>query len=495
MTITAPTASTEAALLEKIPTGLFIGGKWVDASDGGTFDVNDPATGKTLLTIASATPEDGKAALDAAVAAQESWAATPARTRGEILRRAWELLQERKDEVALLMTLEMGKPLAEAYGEVTYGGEFLRWFSEEAVRISGRYGSNPEGTGRMIVTHHPVGPCFLITPWNFPLAMATRKIAPALAAGCTVVVKPAALTPLTTLLFVRILEDAGVPAGVVNVVQTTASRAVSAPIIADHRLRKLSFTGSTEVGVALLKQAADNVLRTSMELGGNAPFIVFDDADLDKAVDGAMAAKFRNSGEACTAANRFIVHESVAEEFAARVAERVSGFKVGRGTEEGVNVGPLIDQAAVDKARSLVEDAVARGASVRTGGEAIEGDGTFFQPTVVSGVTPGSEILSTEIFGPVLSIIPFTDEDDAVRLANSTEFGLAAYVFTKDLARGQRMIDRLETGMLGLNAGVISNAAAPFGGIKQSGLGREGGIEGIHEYLTTKYTMTPNPSL
>ncbi|AXH37147.1 NAD-dependent succinate-semialdehyde dehydrogenase [Humibacter sp. BT305] len=493
--MTAPTASTEAALLEKIPTGLFIGGKWVDASDGGTFDVNDPATGKTLLTIASATPEDGKAALDAAVAAQESWAATPARTRGEILRRAWELLQERKDEVALLMTLEMGKPLAEAYGEVTYGGEFLRWFSEEAVRISGRYGSNPEGTGRMIVTHHPVGPCFLITPWNFPLAMATRKIAPALAAGCTVVVKPAALTPLTTLLFVRILEDAGVPAGVVNVVQTTASRAVSAPIIADHRLRKLSFTGSTEVGVALLKQAADNVLRTSMELGGNAPFIVFDDADLDKAVDGAMAAKFRNSGEACTAANRFIVHESVAEEFAARVAERVSGFKVGRGTEEGVNVGPLIDQAAVDKARSLVEDAVARGASVRTGGEAIEGDGTFFQPTVVSGVTPGSEILSTEIFGPVLSIIPFTDEDDAVRLANSTEFGLAAYVFTKDLARGQRMIDRLETGMLGLNAGVISNAAAPFGGIKQSGLGREGGIEGIHEYLTTKYTMTPNPSL
>ncbi|MCS5497892.1 NAD-dependent succinate-semialdehyde dehydrogenase [Cnuibacter physcomitrellae] len=495
MTITTPTASTEAALLEKIPTGLFIGGKWVDASDGGTFDVDDPATGKNLLTIASATPEDGKAALDAAVAAQESWAATPARTRGEILRRAWELLQERKDEVALLMTLEMGKPLAEAYGEVTYGGEFLRWFSEEAVRISGRYGSNPEGTGRMIVTHHPVGPCFLITPWNFPLAMATRKIAPALAAGCTVVVKPAALTPLTTLLFVRILEDAGVPAGVVNVVQTTASRAVSAPIIADHRLRKLSFTGSTEVGVALLKQAADNVLRTSMELGGNAPFIVFDDADLDKAVDGAMAAKFRNSGEACTAANRFIVHESVAEEFAARVAERVSGFKVGRGTEEGVNVGPLIDQAAVDKARSLVEDAVARGASVRTGGEAIEGDGTFFQPTVVSGVTPGSEILSTEIFGPVLSIIPFTDEDDAVRLANSTEFGLAAYVFTKDLARGQRMIDRLETGMLGLNAGVISNAAAPFGGIKQSGLGREGGVEGIHEYLTTKYTMTPNPSL
>ncbi|WP_378143705.1 NAD-dependent succinate-semialdehyde dehydrogenase [Cnuibacter sp. UC19_7] len=495
MTITTPTASTEAALLEKIPTGLYIGGQWVEASDGGTFDVNDPATGKTLLTIASATPEDGKAALDAAVAAQDSWAATPARTRGEILRRAWELLQERKDEVALLMTLEMGKPLAEAYGEVTYGGEFLRWFSEEAVRISGRYGSNPEGTGRMIVTHHPVGPCFLITPWNFPLAMATRKIAPALAAGCTVVVKPAALTPLTTLLFVRILEDAGVPAGVVNVVQTTASRAVSAPIIADHRLRKLSFTGSTEVGVALLKQAADNVLRTSMELGGNAPFVVFDDADLDKAVDGAMAAKFRNSGEACTAANRFIVHESVAEEFAARVAERVAAFKVGRGTEEGVNVGPLIDQAAVDKARSLVEDAVARGASVRTGGEAVEGDGTFFQPTVVSGVTPGSEILSTEIFGPVLSIIPFTDEDDAVRLANSTEFGLAAYVYTKDLARGQRMIDRLETGMLGLNAGVISNAAAPFGGIKQSGLGREGGVEGIHEYLTTKYTMTPNPSL
>jgi succinate-semialdehyde dehydrogenase / glutarate-semialdehyde dehydrogenase len=388
----------------------------------------------------------------------------------------------------------MGKPLGEALGEVTYGGEFLRWFSEEAVRVSGRYGSNPEGTGRMVVSHHPVGPCFLITPWNFPLAMATRKIAPALAAGCTVVVKPAELTPLTTLLFTQVLEEAGVPAGVVNVLPTASAQEVSAPIIADPRLRKLSFTGSTEVGRILLKQAADNVLRTSMELGGNAPFVVFEDADLDAAVEGALAAKFRNSGEACTAANRFLVHRDVADEFARRMSARVAALRVGRGTEDGVDVGPLIDSAAIDKARILVEDAVSRGATLHTGGSAIAGPGTFFEPTVVSGVPEGSDILATEIFGPVVSIVPFSDEDDAVRLANDTPYGLVAYVWTRDLARGQRMIERLETGMLGLNAGVISNAAAPFGGVKQSGLGREGGVEGIHEYLTTKYTMTPDPT-
>ncbi|MEV8214413.1 NAD-dependent succinate-semialdehyde dehydrogenase [Leifsonia sp. NPDC077715] len=482
----------ENALLERVPDGLYIGGEWTSGS-AGTFPVFDPATGDRIKEIADASPEDGIRALDAAVAAADDWAATPARQRGEILRRAFDLLQERRDEFALLMTLEMGKPLAEASGEVTYGGEFLRWFSEEAVRIQGRYGANPEGTGRMIVSQHPVGPCFLITPWNFPLAMATRKIAPALAAGCTVVIKPAELTPLTTLYFAKLLEDAGLPGGVLNVVTTTTSGKVSAPIIADSRLRKLSFTGSTEVGRKLLQQASENVLRTSMELGGNAPFVVFDDADLDKAVDGAMLAKFRNIGEACTAANRFIVHEAVADEFARRVTERVNGLRVGRGTEEGVTIGPLINEDAIDKAASLLQDAVTRGASVLTGGGRVDGTGTFFEPTVVTDVRPGSEILRQEIFGPVLSIIRFSDEDEAVRLANDTEYGLVSYVFTKDLARGQRMIERLETGMMGLNVGVVSNAAAPFGGVKQSGLGREGGFEGIHEYLNTKYTLTPNP--
>jgi succinate-semialdehyde dehydrogenase/glutarate-semialdehyde dehydrogenase len=376
---------------------------------------------------------------------------------------------------------------------VTYGGEFLRWFSEEAVRITGRYATNPEGTGRMIVSQHPVGPCYLITPWNFPLAMATRKIAPALAAGCTVVVKPAELTPLTTLYFVKLLQEVGLPAGVVNVITTSSAGAVSEPIIADSRLRKLSFTGSTPVGRTLLAQAGKRVLRTSMELGGNAPFVIFDDADLDKAVDGAMAAKFRNIGQACTAANRFIVHESIAEEFARRVTERVQAFTVGRGTDEGVTIGPLIDDRAVAKSEKLVQDAVSRGAKVLTGGQRIEGEGTYYQPTVVTDVAPDSAILHEEIFGPVLSIVTFTDEDEAVRIANDTEYGLVGYVYTRDLARGQRMIERLQTGMMGLNLGVISNAAAPFGGVKQSGLGREGGFEGIHEYLSTKYTLTPDP--
>ena len=487
------TENRETALLAHVPDGLFIGGQWRAAEGGATLPVFDPATGERLLTIADASVADGAAAMDAAVEAFPSWAQTPARERAELLRRAFDLLQERKEDIALLMTLEMGKPLAEARGEVAYGGEFLRWFSEEAVRASGRYGANPEGTGRMIVTQHPVGPCYLITPWNFPLAMATRKIAPALAAGCTVVVKPAELTPLTTLFFVKLLQDAGLPDGVVNVITTSSSGAVSEPIIRDPRLRKLSFTGSTPVGQKLLEQAAGGVLRTSMELGGNAPFVVFDDADLDKAVDGAMLAKFRNIGQACTAANRFIVHRSVADEFARRVTERVQGMRIGRGTEEGVAIGPLIDDRAVEKARSLVADAVDRGAQVRTGGSPVAGAGTFFEPTVVTEVAAGSDILREEIFGPVLAIVPFDDEDDAVRLANDTEYGLVSYVFTENLARGQRMIERLETGMMGLNVGVVSNAAAPFGGWKMSGLGREGGAEGIHEYLQTKYTLTPNP--
>ena len=487
------TENRETALLAHVPDGLFIGGQWRAAEGGATLPVFDPATGERLLTIADASVADGAAAMDAAVEAFPSWAQTPARERGELLRRAFDLLQERKEDIALLMTLEMGKPLAEARGEVAYGGEVLRWVSEEAGRASGRYGANPEGTGRMIVTQHPVGPCYLITPWNFPLAMATRKIAPALAAGCTVVVKPAELTPLTTLFFVKLLQDAGLPDGVVNVITTSSSGAVSEPIIRDPRLRKLSFTGSTPVGQKLLEQAAQGVLRTSMELGGNAPFVVFDDADLDKAVDGAMLAKFRNIGQACTAANRFIVHRSVADEFARRVTERVQGMRIGRGTEEGVAIGPLIDDRAVEKARSLVADAVDRGAQVRTGGSPVTGPGTFFEPTVVTDVAAGSDILREEIFGPVLAIVPFDDEDDAVRLANDTEYGLVSYVFTENLARGQRMIERLETGMMGLNVGVVSNAAAPFGGWKMSGLGREGGAEGIHEYLQTKYTLTPNP--
>lgn len=486
------TYPSEADLLELVPGQLFINGEWVDG-DGEPFAVNDPSTGKVLKKIANASPAQGIKALDAADGAQADFAKMAPRERGEILRRAFDILQERRDEMALLMTLEMGKPLAEAQGEVTYGGEFLRWFSEEAVRVHGRYGTQPEGTGRMIVTKHPVGPAFLITPWNFPLAMATRKIAPAIAAGCTCIVKPASLTPLTTLFMVKILEEAGLPKGVVNVITTRQTAAVSSPIIADRRLRKLSFTGSTNVGQGLMHEATENVLRTSMELGGNAPFVVFADADLDKAVEGVLAAKFRNIGQACTAANRILVQDTIADEFAKRVSDKVKSFKVGRGTEEGVIIGPLVEDKAVDKVASLVGDAVAKGAQIITGGNKIEGEGSFYEPTVLNRISEDADIFSEEIFGPVLPIITFTDEDDAVRLANGTEYGLVSYVFTEDFKRGQRMIDRLETGMMGLNIGVISNAAAPFGGVKMSGLGREGGFEGIEEYLYTKYTLTPNP--
>ena len=488
-------SALETALLAKVPDSLFIGGEWVASTSGRTIDVHDPSTGAVIKSIADASVADGALAMDAAADAQASWAATAPRVRGELLRSAFDLLQERADEFALLMTLEMGKPLAEARGEVGYGGEFLRWFSEEAVRISGRYGKNPEGTGRMIVTHLPVGPSFLITPWNFPLAMATRKIAPALAAGCTTIIKPAELTPLTTLYFAKLLEDVGLPKGVVNVITTSASKDVSGPIIADPRLRKLSFTGSTPVGRTLLKQASENVLRTSMELGGNAPFLVFDDADLDKAVDGAMLAKFRNIGQACTAANRFIVHESVAAEFASKLTERVAKLSIGRGTEDGVGIGPLINDGAVDKADELVQDAIGRGAKLLAGGARVEGPGSFYEPTVLTEVVAGSSILREEIFGPVVTIVPFTDEADAVAKANDTEYGLVSYVFTRDLARGQRLIETLQTGMMGLNVGVVSNAAAPFGGVKQSGVGRVGGLEGIHEYLETKYVLTPDPFL
>ncbi len=480
------------ATLPSVPDQLFINGEWVKSSDSSTFKVNDPATGQIIAEIANATVDDAKRAMAAAADVQEEWAATAPRVRGELLRAAFEMVIARRDEFALLMTREMGKPLAEAQGEVTYGAEFLRWFSEEAVRIAGRYGSNPEGTGRMIVSHRPVGPAYLVTPWNFPLAMATRKIGPAIAAGCTSIIKPAGLTPLTTLLFAKVLEEVGVPKGVVNVLTTTRTGEVSDYIIKDERLRKLSFTGSTGVGQQLIAQSAHRVLRTSMELGGNAPFIVFDDADLDKAVDGAMLAKFRNIGQACTAANRFIVHQDVAEEFAKRVTERVAAMKVGPGVDEGVNIGPLVDDKAVASTDELVKDAVAGGGTLLTGGEEIAGDGSFYRPTVIANVGKDARLMREEIFGPVLAITTFTTEDEAVSIANNTEYGLISYVFTNDLGRGHRMIDRLETGMMGLNTGLVSNAAGPFGGVKMSGLGREGGFEGIHEYLSPKYTLIPS---
>jgi succinate-semialdehyde dehydrogenase/glutarate-semialdehyde dehydrogenase len=487
------TYPTESELLAKIPTQLLIGGEWVDGEGGEPFVVNNPATGEELLRVANASVEQGVAALDAAVAVKDEWARTPARTRGELLRKAFDEVIARRDEFALLMTLEMGKPLAEAQGEVNYGGEFLRWFAEQAPRIVGRYSSNPEGTQRMFVSHHPVGPCFLITPWNFPLAMATRKIAPALAAGNTVIVKPASLTPLTTLYFAKVLEEVGVPKGVVNVITTRNTGGVTDAIMEDDRLRKISFTGSTPVGVNLMKKAADKVLRTSMELGGNAPFVVFEDADLDKAVDGVIAAKFRNIGQACTAANRIIVQASIADEFSKRVAAKVNDFKMGPGTEDGVVIGPLVESKAVDKVKELVDDAVANGAEVISGGKPVDGDGYFFEATVLSKITQGAKILHEEIFGPVLPIITFETEDEAVALANGSEYGLMSYVFTESFARGQRMMDRIESGMMGLNVGVLSNAAAPFGGVKQSGVGKEGSFEGIEEYLYTKYTAIPDP--
>ncbi|WP_323959560.1 aldehyde dehydrogenase family protein [Arthrobacter sp. JZ12] len=486
-------ALTELELLDSVPTGLLINGEWRPSTTGKTFDVEDPATGKVLLSIADASAEDGKAALDAAAAAQDSWAKVPARERGEILRRAFDLVTARAEDFALLMTLEMGKPLAEARGEVAYAAEFLRWFSEEAVRAFGRYSVAPDGKTRILVTKKPVGPCLLITPWNFPLAMATRKVAPAVAAGCTMVLKPAKLTPLTSQLFAAVMQEAGLPAGVLNVISSTSAGATTGPLIKDQRLRKLSFTGSTEVGRRLLSDASETVLRTSMELGGNAPFLVFEDADIDAAVAGAMLAKLRNMGEACTAANRFIVHESVAAEFADKFALKMKEMTIARGTEPDSKVGPLIDAESRDKVHELVSDAVTSGAQAVVGGAPVDGPGYFYQPTVLTGVTEGSRILSEEIFGPVAPIVTFATEDDAVRLANATEYGLAAYVFTKDLNRGIRMGERLETGMLGLNAGVISNAAAPFGGVKQSGLGREGGLEGIEEYLYTQYIGIADP--
>lgn len=474
-----------AEVLASVPTGQFIGGAFVET--GATLDVENPATGEVIATVSDASPEHGQAALDAACAAGPAWAATPARERAELLRRTFELVIERKDAFAALMTLEMGKPLTEAYGEVAYGAEFIRWFSEEACRIEGRWSAAPAGGNRLLTMKQPVGPVYAITPWNFPLAMGTRKIAPALAAGCTVVIKPAALTPLTMLYLMQTFKDAGLPNGVVNCIVTSSSGAVSAPIFADPRLRKLTFTGSTEVGVRLLESAAKSVLRTSMELGGNAPFVVLADADIDAAVAGAMVAKYRNNGEACTAANRFFVHTDVYDEFRDKLVAATEAIVVGSGLNEGTTLGPLIDADAVAKVSSLVDDAVATGGKVYTGGTAVEGAGYFFAPTVIADVTPEARVMKEEIFGPVAPLIRVNSDEEAIALANQTEFGLMAYVYSRDSARGITAVEQLESGMVGLNTGLVSNPAAPFGGVKMSGLGREGSHEGLDEYLEIKY--------
>ena len=480
------TAPAEQQILDQVPNQLYIGGEWRDGAKG-TLGVEDPATGETLCEVADASTDDAEAALTAAVDAGADWASHPPRERGEILRRAFEAIIARADDLALLMTLEMGKPLAESKAEIAYGAEFFRWFSEQAVRIDGRYSVNANGQGRVLTMKQPVGPCLLITPWNFPLAMGTRKIGPAIAAGCTMVVKPAQQTPLSMLMLVKILEEAGLPGGVVNLITASSSSETMAPLIADGRLRKLSFTGSTEVGRKLMEQASQNLLRLSMELGGNAPFIVFDDADIDAAVQGALIAKMRNIGEACTAANRFHVSDSVAEQFAEKLAKQMGEMKVGRGTEEGVQVGPLIDDTQRSKVADLVEDAISHGARAVVGGHARDGAGYFFDPTVLTDVPDDAKLLHEEIFGPVAPVKGFTNEDEAIAAANDTEYGLVAYVYTNNLKRALRVVERLETGMVGLNQGMVSNAGAPFGGIKQSGFGREGGYEGIEEYLETKY--------
>ncbi|REF30713.1 NAD-dependent succinate-semialdehyde dehydrogenase [Calidifontibacter indicus] len=471
----------------KVKTQLFIGGEWRDAEGGRTLDVHNPATEEVLASVADASVADGAAALSAAAAAQADWAKTAPRDRSEMLRKAFELLTERADFFAELMTLEMGKPLAEAKGEVVYGSEFFRWFAEEAVRISGRWSTAPNGATRLVTMKQPVGPCLMITPWNFPLAMGTRKIGPALAAGCTMVVKPAAETPLTMLALAELVQEVGVPAGVLNVITTSDSGGVMEPLIRDSRARKLTFTGSTNVGRNLVEQSAEQLLRVSMELGGNAPFIVFDDADIDKAVEGAMLAKMRNIGEACTAANRFFVHESVAAEFSKKFAEKMAEMTVGNGMDDGVTVGPLITAKAVAGVQELLDDATSRGAKVVTGGTPVEGKGFFFTPTVLTDVPGDARMAAEEIFGPVAGIQTFTDEDDVIARANATEFGLVGYFFTQDFSRAIRVSEALEYGMVGVNQGIVSNPAAPFGGVKASGFGREGGFEGIEEYLETKY--------
>ncbi len=478
---------SEDAVINAVPKQLFIGGHWRDASPGKTLTVEDPATGRALCEVADASPADSLAALAAADDASADWARTPPRERGEILRRAYQALVDRQDELALLMTLEMGKSLSESAGEIVYAAEFFRWFSEEAVRISGRYSNEPAGKGRLLTMKQAVGPCLLVTPWNFPAAMGTRKIGPAIAAGCTMVVKPAEQTPLTMLALARLLTEAGLPDGVLNVVTSSDAGGVVKPLLDDPRLRKLSFTGSTQVGRLLMEQSSGRLLRLSMELGGNAPFLVFADADLDLAVEQAVVAKMRNMGQSCVAANRFHVEASIAEVFTEKLTEKLSALTVGRGTEAGVNVGPLIDGKQRDKVAELVDDATRRGATIRVGGKAVGDAGYFFAPTVLADVPADARLLREEIFGPVAPVATFTTERQALAAANDSEFGLVAYAFTQDFSRALRVAEGLQTGMVGLNKGLISNPAAPFGGVKQSGFGREGGFEGIDEYLSTKY--------
>ncbi len=485
MTQTAPEALALDGL--DVPTRLLIAGEWRDAAAGAVINVVNPSDTSVLASIADAEVEDGLAAVDAAAAAFPAWAGTAPRERAEILRRCFELMTERSEQLARLISLENGKALPDARGEVAYAAEFFRWYSEEAVRIIGDVSTSPSGSNRILVQHQPIGVTALITPWNFPAAMATRKLAPALAAGCTAVLKPAALTPLTSLAIAQLMVDAGVPAGVVNVITTSRTGAVMGPVIADPRVRKLSFTGSTEVGRHLLRQAADNVLKCSMELGGNAPFLVFDDADLDKAVDGAMVAKMRNGGQACTAANRIYVQRGVDEEFARRLTERMSALRVGPGTDPATEVGPLVDEASVRKVDELVRDAVGQGARLLTGGRAPQAEGFFYLPTVLTNVPLSARMVSGEIFGPVASIIPFDTEEEAIAAANDSEYGLAAYVFSEDLRRALRVSERIESGMVAINRGLVSDPAAPFGGVKQSGLGREGAHQGLLDFTETKY--------
>jgi succinate-semialdehyde dehydrogenase/glutarate-semialdehyde dehydrogenase len=474
-------------LTANVPTDLYIGGKWRKASDNGRFDVIDPATEKKIASVASATVEDAKAAVDAASDAFEGWAKKKPRERGEILRKAYDLTMRDAERLAKLITLENGKALSDSRGEVAYAAEFFRWYAEEAVRNIGQISTAPASGARIVAQHKPAGIAVLVTPWNFPAAMATRKIGPALAAGCPVVLKPASDTPLTMLALMPIMEEAGVPPGVINVIPSRSSGKVVSAMLHDQRVRVVSFTGSTEVGRKLLHEAADNIVKPAMELGGNAPFIVFEDADIDAAIDGAMIAKMRNMGEACTAANRFYVHEKVHDEFAKKLTAKMGGLKMGNGLDDGVALGPLVNKDGRDKVIELVDDAVKKGARVLTGGKLPDGPGFFYPATVLTNVSDDSKMLNEEIFGPVASIQSFKSEDEAIKRANNTEYGLVAYLFTRDLTRGMRVSERLDFGMVGLNRGLVSDPAAPFGGTKQSGLGREGAHEGMMEFMETQY--------
>jgi succinate-semialdehyde dehydrogenase / glutarate-semialdehyde dehydrogenase len=488
---TGGVAFTPASYPQSVPTGLLIDGAWRDAVDGETFDVVNPATGAVIAEIADGGIEDADAALTVAAQVQRTWGRTSARERSDILTRTYDLVMARQDWIAEIMTSEMGKPLAEAKGEIAYAADYLRWYAEEAVRISGDAGLSNDGRNRVFVTREPIGPCVLVTPWNFPIAMGARKIAPAVAAGCTMVLKPPQQTPLTTLALAALLAEAGLPDGVLNIVTTTSASAVVGRWMSSKLARKVSFTGSTEVGKILLRQAADNVMKASMELGGNAPFIVCADADIDVAVEGAVAAKMRNMGEACTAANRLYVHRDLVEEFSRRLAARLGDLRVGNGMEPGVQVGPLIEESARRKVQDLVDDAVARGAVAVTGGTTPDGPGYFYPPTVLTNVPIDAALMSDEIFGPVAPIVPFDDEDEMIERANDTDWGLVGYVFSQNIDRALDVSERLEVGMVGINTGVVANPAAPFGGVKQSGLGREGGRVGLDDYLEYKYTTMP----